>query len=250
MVMLFVPDHCLVCKIIHPNAMFIDTSFNVHSDSKGRDPDLHSPTLRGYHKQLWSKSLPNGKGFELTEMGKYLGHQSPLGTFYLGSDAITHSYQNHERKKWLTLQIPAEVQELRDLGSTVGACTVFPNYQIQRQHTINQARGISAFIDDRFDLTLECIRLFYAEHQSPLFDVFKRYQDFFDLFGDFEGYVHFFLLDDLLDGDGKVKFYLPFTDFNSRPGFKTVDDYLLYKEGVMAFIHSRNRRIEAYCASA
>ena len=77
--------------------MMIDTSFNFYSDSKGHDPDSVSPTLRNYHKMLWSKPLPNGKILELRDdkKGAYLYHRSELGEFYLGSDAITHSYKNH-----------------------------------------------------------------------------------------------------------------------------------------------------------
>jgi len=43
----------------------IDTDFNFYSDSNGGDPDNASPTLRRYHKILWSKRLPNGEIFEL-----------------------------------------------------------------------------------------------------------------------------------------------------------------------------------------
>jgi hypothetical protein len=80
----------------------------------------------------------------------------------LGSGAITHSNKNHKRKKWLTEQIPTEVNELFDTGSTIGANIIFPNNRIDGKHTINQARGVNSLIDDRFDLTLECIRLFYS----------------------------------------------------------------------------------------
>ena len=45
--------------------MKVDTIFNVYSDAKGGDPDSTSPTLRKYHKILWSKALPNGAVFEL-----------------------------------------------------------------------------------------------------------------------------------------------------------------------------------------
>ena len=41
----------------------IDINFDVYSDTpEGKDPDSFSPTLRKYHKILWSKSLPNGLG--------------------------------------------------------------------------------------------------------------------------------------------------------------------------------------------
>jgi len=228
--------------------IIIDTTFNVYTDAKGGDPDSTSPTLRKYHKILWSKSLPNGKIFELfdNKTGIYLFHKSELGEFYLGSDAITHSYKNHIRKKWLTEQIPNEVNELFDTGSTIGAYILFPNNRIDGKHTINQSRGVNSLIDDRFDLTLECIRLFYLKQESPLFDTFLRYQKFFDLFENFRNYIKFFLLDDLVDDNGKIKFYLPFDNFQTKPIFADVNEYLKYKNGVMNFIKSRNKRIEKF----
>jgi hypothetical protein len=226
--------------------MVIDTTFNVYTDAGGGDPDSTSPTLRQYHKILWSKPLPNGKTFELfdNKSGAYLYHKSELGEFNLGSDAITHSYRNQTRKQWLIKQIPNEVNELFDIGSTIGAYTLFPKNKIDNKFTINQARGVNTFIDDRFDLTLECIRLFYLGQQSPLYDTFLRYKNFFDLFDNFNGYINFFLLDDLIDENENIKFYLPFDNFKTKPTFSDIDEYLTYKNGVTNFIKSRNKRIE------
>ena len=225
----------------------IDTSFNFHTDAKGGDPDSTSPTLRNYHRLLWSKPLPNGTIFELSvRSGKYLYHKSEVGEFILGSDAITHSYKYHKRKQWLIKQIPDEVDELFNTGSTIGSYTLFPNNRIDGKHTINQARGVNRFIDDRFDLTLECIRRFYEGQTSPLYDTLLRYKSFFDLFGRFSDYVAFFLFDDLLGDDQEIKFYLPFDDFKTPPKFSDIDDYLLYKKRVMNFIKLRNQRIRNY----
>lgn len=182
-------------------------------------------------------------GLDDHRRGAYWYHHSERGTFVLGSDAITHSYKNQVRKQWLVQQIPNEVNALFDLGSTIGAFTIFPKNKIDNQHTLNQARGISPWIDDRFDLTLECIRRYYAGQSSPLFDTLDRYSAFFELFQDFEGYCDFFLLQDLIDDAGKIKFYLPFDDFNTRPQFAGVEDYRMYKKGVMRFIRARNQRI-------
>ncbi len=226
----------------------IDINFNFFSDAKGGDPDSTSPTLRKYHKILWSKPLPNGKPFNLTDnkKGVYLYHTSELGEFFLGSDAITHSYKNHKRKHWLTIQIQDEVNDLFDTGSTIGAYILFPNNRVDGKHTINQAHGVNSLIDDRFDLTLECIRLFYLGQESPLYDTFLRYKNFFDLFEDFTGYIKFFLLEDLVDEHQKIKFYLPFDNFKTKPTFVEIDEYLIYKKGVMDFIKARNKRIEDY----
>jgi hypothetical protein len=228
--------------------MIVDTNFNFYSDSNGGDPDSTSPTLRKYHKILWSKPLPNGNLLELLDNknGAYLYHKSELGEFLLGSDAITHSYKNHQRKKWITEQIPTEVNELFTTGSTIGAYIIFPNNRIDGKHTINQARGVNSLIDDRFDLTLECIRIFYSREISPLYEKLLRYEDFFDLFDDFMGYIHFFFLDDLLNENTQIKFYLPFDGFKTRQSFFDVGQYLLYKERVVSFIKSRNKRIEDY----
>lgn len=231
--------------------MVIDISFNVYSDAGGGDPDSTSKTLKKYHKILWSKSLPNGKIFELNDnkKGTYLYHSSGLGEFNLGSDAITHSYRNQTRKQWLVKQISNEVNELFEIGSTVGAYILFPKNKIDNKFTINQARGVNSLIDDRFDLTLECIRLFYLGQNSPLYETFLRYKNFFDLFENFKEYINFFLLNDLVDGNQNIKFYLPFDDFKTKPTFTDVSDYLLYKEGVTNFIKSRNKRIEDYVKS-
>ena len=228
--------------------MKIDTTFNLYSDAKGGDPDSTSPTLRLYHKLLWSKRLPDGNTFELitNKSGIYLYHTSELGEYFLGSDAVTHSYKNHKRKKWLTEQVKDDVNELFNTGSTIGAYTLFPNNRVDGKHTINQARGIHNLIDDRFDLTLECIRLFYLGQESPLNDTLLRYKNFFDLFYSFTGYIKFFLLDDIVDENGKIKFHLPFDNFNTKPTFRDVDEYLTYKSKVIDFIKSRNKRMETY----
>lgn len=227
--------------------MKIDTTFDFYTDANGGDPDSSSPTLRSYHKQLWTKALPNGKIFDLFQKnGAYLYHKSELGEFNLGSDAITHSYKNQKRKQWLIKQVVNEADELFKIGSTIGAYIVFPKNKIENKFTINQARGINKLIDDRFDLTLECIRLFYIGKVSPLYDTFLRYKSFFDLFESFKGYVDFFLLNDLVEDYQNIKFYLPFDNFKSPPTFFGVEDYLSYKTKVVNFVKSRNKRIENY----
>lgn len=47
--------------------MTIDPTFDFRTDSKGKDPDSHSPTLRAYQKFLYSKPLPNGEVMMLSD---------------------------------------------------------------------------------------------------------------------------------------------------------------------------------------
>lgn len=223
----------------------VNVDFNFFSDAKGKDPDTHSPTLRRYHQFLWSKPLPNGKVFSLEEGpgSAYLFHRSELGEFVLGSDAITHSYRKQKRKQWLIDQVREEAEHLFRTAANIASYIVFPKNKIDGKQTINQARGVNRLIDDRFDLTLECIRRFFNQQTSPLSADLLRYKSFFDLFGDFKGYVEFFLLQDLVDEKLNIKFYLPFNDFRNPPGFSGVADYLEYKKNVLQFNASRKKRI-------
>jgi len=107
------------------------------------------------------------------------------------------------------------------------------------------ARGRSRKIDDRIDLTLECIRRHYEGEDSPLASTLALYNEFFSLFGDFEQYVEFFLLQDLVSGDGTVNCFLPFDDFATPTLPGTVEEYQSYRAKVTRFVAARNHRINA-----
>ena len=66
-----------------------------------------------------------------------------------------------------------EREELKHKVRTIGGHIVFPAHK-KNGFTINQARGVSRIICDRFDLTLECIRRFYLEEESPLSKTLKN----------------------------------------------------------------------------
>jgi hypothetical protein len=69
---------------------------------KVENPDKFSPTLRRYHKILWSKKLPSGPIFELDESIPYkLYHKSDIGEFILSSDC----FGTHIRKEKKCLQL-------------------------------------------------------------------------------------------------------------------------------------------------
>jgi len=223
----------------------IDVTFDFRRDTpEGKDPDTHSKTLRRYHKLLWSKRLPCGAFFGLDDSvpGHYLHHRSTVGEFSLSSDAVIPTFKWHKRIQ--TLIPEEELRAFDAAGYTIGGMMLFPANRIDGKWTINQARGCKGRIADRFDLTLECIRRHYTNGESPLSDVLKRYARFFDLFGDFRGYVEFFLLHDLVSSDFlAVKLSVPFDDFRGSPIPNDADEYRAYESAARAFIEARNQRI-------
>jgi len=233
----------------------IDTTFDVRGDARGRDPDRYSLTLRRFHKQLWSKPLPDGRFFTLDDN---LRHESTLGTFHLSSDAITHTYSKRTRPQHLVrimAQVsPQEISDFYALGCTVGAYTVFPlgaRINGETMPSINQRRGMHRLIQDRFDLTLEAIRRHYLGSQSPISDVLERHEDFFALFGTFAGYVDHFLLQDLVSPDyTSISFWTDREPFLSDP-LPAADllEYQEYARRVRGFIVARNNRILHYSLS-
>lgn len=234
-----------------PSRPEIDTTFDFRSDAGGRDPDSHSPTLRRYHRLLWSKPLPDGTVFELKDLRSkgYLGHQSERGEFLLSSDTVLRTFTTHKRMQHIITQFPKEEhEEALRRGYTIGGMIILPGKKVAGKQTINQARGMNAKIGDRFDITLECIRCHYVGGTSPLTHDLERYAAFFELFGGFRGYVDFFLLQDLVTRDySTVRFWAPFHDFTTSPLLADIDAYRSYRTEMLTWIDARNRRIAEGC---
>lgn len=227
---------------------YIDIKFDFRDDTPpGKDPDSYSPTLRSYHKHLWSKPLPSGIPFDLvdTNPGAYLYHHSEIGEFFLSSDSAIHSFSKWASMAHIMSQFKdGEIEAFRSLGYTIGGMMLFPGNRIDGKATINGARGFHPLIKDRIDLTLECIRRHYNNETSPLEDVLSRYSEFFALFQNFKGYADFFLLQDLVNKDySEIKFFMPFENFKTPAVPKTFEAYCLYKDKAMNFINRRNQRI-------
>ena len=231
----------------------IDTTFDFRTDAGGRDPDSFSPTLRRYHRRLWSKPLSGGVVFTLTDQTRYayLHHRSEVGEFFLASDSVIHTLTNFAAMQSVVQDIPAsETDAFLAQGYTIGAMMVFPGNRIDGKMTINGARGFNRRIADRMDLTLECIRRHYLGQDSPLAAVLARYSDFFALFGDFAGYVDFFFLQDLVTEDlGAVRFFTPFDSFTTSPLPPDLPAYVEYRRLSVEFVRARNLRIAAWDAT-
>ena len=88
--------------------MAIDIAFDFRTDANGEDPDTHSPTLRRYHRLLWSKPLPSGASLRPVgyHPGVYLHHRSELGEFFLSSDSVMQTFTQVARLKPITEQFP------------------------------------------------------------------------------------------------------------------------------------------------
>lgn len=234
-----------------------DTSFwnmfNANGSSrKCPDPDSYSPTLRSYHQKLWSKKLPNGYEMELTEdVDSYLIWKD----FRFGADSIVNMYFHRinnpltdEIKQYLCNNANEDGTKFNDFTSlykdylkksyTIGGSIIFPT-----SNSINVARGTS--LNDRFDLTLECIRLYYLGKESRLFDTLKENKPFFDLFENFKGYVDFFYLDDLVTDDySAIKYFNSCTDIYNAKYPSSAEDWLALYKNQLAFVKNRNNRIK------
>ena len=85
---------------------------------------------------------------------------------------------------------------------------------------------------------------FYINESNPLSDTLKRYSTFFNLFQDFQGYVEFFFLQDLVAKNySSIKFYIPFNGFDNNPLPNNVEEYQLYKKNMIDFVTARNQRL-------
>ena len=228
----------------------INIEYDFRTDSNGGDVDKYSSTLRKYHKILWSKPLPNGNNFSLDDSkdNVYLYYKTESQEYFLSSDSIVHTYSKWKRTENIINQVPKnEINDFLNIAYTIGGYIIFPSNKVNNLPTINMERGTNQKIDDRFDLTLECIRRYYNGEKSPLAETLERYDDFFKLFIDFKGYCDFFLLQDLtLDNYKKIKYFLPFNDFEIGQYPKNIEDYFIYKNNSIEFNKNRNKRIENY----
>lgn len=241
----------------------IDVSFDFTSDTPnfwkgfwdrkdglgagGADPDAKSQTMRDYHQFLWSKPLPNGEVMELEQSSKYYMRYKDL---YFGSDSITATfryYRNRELLDKVAQVVPdykAFVENYLHELYQIGGEMLLPSFS----WCLNQARGCSRRICDRWDLTLECIKRYYEGTQSPLTKCLEKpaNRQFFSLFVDFRGFVDFFFLQDLVDEDYNVKFWYDTPLFQVDPMPDNVEDYLHFVQTQLTFVKDRNRRIQEY----
>lgn len=224
----------------------INPGLSVWEARNSRDPDGQSRRLQSAHKFLWSKALPNGQFMELECIAR---NQLQWGKFRLGSDSITNSYISNIRIRAIVEKSKSHAAEMFRAGCRIGAFILFPSYRVDRQNTINGARGMNLKIADRIDLTLESIRRHYQGGESPLSTVLMRYANFFNLFMTFDEYVDFWLLNDIVDDKYNVQFYLPFDDFERNGAPNSVQEYQQMSESTIQFLRARTSRVATHASN-
>ena len=211
------------------------------------DPDSKSTTLQLFHKKLWSKKLPNEEEMIL-QMDEDYGGNLILRwkDFRFSSDSIIVSFR-YKKYRHIINQAMKCLDDYKNFfenmirkSYTIGGMIIFPKHQ----QSINQMRGTNDLVSDRWDLTLECIRRYYENEDSPLYNTLVRDKEFFDLFVDFKGYVDFFLLQDMVRDDySSVDIWCGNDSFSECGLPKTVEDYFVFIEKEMDFLEKRNARI-------
>ena len=169
----------------------------------------------------------------------------------MSSDGIGVSFINRKDMKEITDQISEKrKEEILEILYSIGGFIIFPSNKIiidgKKKLTINGERGWNKRIVDRFDLTLECIRRYYLNIESPLKKTLERYKDFFLLFENFRNYVEFFILQDLVDTNfTEIKFFLDFDDkFPQNPLPKNLREYNQYIDNNLDFVIKRRNRMK------
>ena len=240
----------------------IDVDFDFTSDTPGYwddfwtrrnslglgklDPDTFSPTLREYHKILWSRELPNGEHMVLVDDPS--GYLQWNGMRF-SSDSIAVSFR-YKRCRKLLESVESNVDNYREMienfehkAYTIGGSIIFPRHR----NSINQIKGTNRYIADRWDLTLECIRRYYSGEQSPISWCLEQDKTFFDLFVDFRGYVEFFFLQDCVSKDySEVNLWLDTDLFEKDPFPRNNKEYVSWISKNLDFVNKRNRRIFSF----
>ena len=226
-----------------------------------QDPDKLSKSLKEYHLCLFSNRKMNSGSFtfEPGKLNEMIFNNGKVKITFT-PDSITHAFQYSNRKWNGTTEketvadycerdagIKKLVEEYNAIDYTIGSSIVFPTKinDVSIGWTLNRARGVLYAVHDRIDHTLECIRMYYDNEteNNPLADCLIKNKPFLDLYDGFKEFVDFFMLNDLVDENYKVKGYCGRINFNS-PFPKTPEEYKEYMKSTNDFIKARNKRID------
>ena len=166
-----------------------------------------------------------------------------------GSDSIAVSFR-YERCRKLLESVESNMDNYRKMienfehkAYTIGGSIIFPRHR----NSINQIKGTNRYIADRWDLTLECIRRYYAGEESPISWCLEQDKAFFDLFVDFRGYVEFFFLQDCVSKDySEVNLWLKTELFEKDPFPQDHIEYHSWMSENLEFVRKRNAKIKHF----
>jgi hypothetical protein len=230
----------------------IDINFDFSTETGGEQPDIErdSTTLRKYHKLLWIKKLPNGEVPILSETDNNgLIIKTDTCELILSSDTMINTYTGNWDKNFdlRYLKTIAEIEGFVNITHKIGNFIMYPRTKINDMNSFNQERGTNSKIKDRFDLSLECIKRYYQNEDSPLRETIQRYNQFFQLFKNFKSYCEYYFLEDLtINNYTEIKYFLPFNNFDEMPIPKNAEEYTLYMNKATEFINNRNKRIQDF----
>jgi hypothetical protein len=249
----------------------------IYYSEKGLpDPDWYGYQLYNFHEALWNiqrlkfsniPELRNNSDYKYNNKKSVGGQYSRVlsnanSSIRLGSDSVMNIYWHRiDMRKFISELIKNKnndfkifIREYLKKANTIGGFVLFPRHP----QSINQNRGTNSLIDDRFDLTLECIRRYYDKNdqENPLYNVLRTDNDFFEMFGSFEKYAEFFCLNKSYDEkqnwvkDGQVLSLLnnqPLDDYDfgkTTNPLPTADNWWTFYDNIMDRLDARNEQIK------
>lgn len=237
--------------------MDIKTCKRIYGYNGLLDPDAFSERLYDFYETIWNiqkqklnlnlpevKKVWNGNAWELVGVADK--------NFRLGTDSIISVYwHRNDMRGFIAQLIETEGHDFKHYigkylqkANTIGGFMLFPRHR----QSLNQTRGVNARINDRFDLTLECIRRMYLKKDNPLQSALERDKSFFDGFGTFENYVNFFCLNSSWVKDGQVLNLMDNTslenyNFDKNP-LPIKDNWWSFYNNIKERLRFRNEQIE------
>lgn len=223
------------------------------------DPDSVSKNLCLYHQALWSGEINRIKFALKIEEGNLVWYDDNQKKYIFGSDSIISSFRYKKMKniykKLLDNKFMGQKATYRSYienfihkSYTIGGMIIFPKHK----NSMNQRRGCHPRIQDRIDLTLECIRLFYedSEYQgNPLFSVLQEDSWFYRMFGSFKCYIEHFFLQDMVSEDYSKILLLRGNDNTPFDGPILPESEIElenWMEKSLEIVAKRNKRIQEY----
>ena len=230
------------------------------NDPTYRDPDGKSKELYDDLIELYQTKF-NRIGYRLEYNNFDVLVKNEEYTFSVSSDFIGSSRAHAKSVGISDVDVGKYLKESRVLGGHVlFPKTLWINGTIEytgKGGTINTARGGEKGFCDRFDCTLQDIKLFYSSQNSKLEKYYNKYNEWLYLFKSFKGFIDFFSLNDfcnpnyevydLSSVDDNMKYTRLIDTSYSDISFYKINDMEIYSnfiKGNENAIKLRNKRLQ------